>query len=219
VTATPPARSPVLTGRHVVLEPLSTGHIDDLVVAATEHRPASDFMYIPATPDEVKRHVTLVSNRKDRIPFAQRRTTDQRIVGCTSLIKPTFWRGRPAPDEVELGGTWLDRTAQRTPINTEAKLLLLTHAFETWDVWRVSITIDERNEESRRAIERLGATFEGVLRNHQMSYHPDDPDRPRNTAMYSFIDSEWPSTKLHLEGLLADPEAPGRDPGSAGTVA
>jgi RimJ/RimL family protein N-acetyltransferase len=198
VTATPPARSPVLTGRHVVLEPLSTGHIDDLVVAATEHRPASDFMYIPATPDEVKRHVTLVSNRKDRIPFAQRRTTDQRIVGCTSLIKPTFWRGRPAPDEVELGGTWLDRTAQRTPINTEAKLLMLAHGFDRWRVHRVSLMTDARNQRSRNAIMRLGARFDGILR----AARPASDGVIRDTAAFSILEAEWPTIRTNLEARL-----------------
>jgi RimJ/RimL family protein N-acetyltransferase len=195
----------VLTGEQVVLEPLSMDHVDDLVVAAVEHRPVCTYTEVPSTPVEVERYVSRMLKQKGCMPFAQRRIADGRVVGCTAYFQPIWWRGRFEPDEVEIGGTWLDRTAQRTAINTEAKALLLTHAFERWAVWRVNVLIDERNEVSRRAIERIGATFEGVLRNHQMSHHPDEAGRPRNTAMYSIIDGEWPAVKSHLAELLAHP--------------
>lgn len=106
----------------------------------------------------------------DARPFVQRAMPGGEIVGSTRLFDFRWWRGRLVPDELEVGGTWLAPAAQRTPINTEAKLVLLTHAFETWEAVRVAICTDERNERSRRAIERLGATFEGVLRNHRCSY-------------------------------------------------
>ena len=99
----------------------------------------------------------------------QRRIDDGTVVGCTRFLNPAWPLGRSDPDEVEIGGTWLSPSAQRTPINTEAKLLLLTHAFEVWNVQRVAICTDARNEQSRRAIERLGAPFEGVLRRHRRS--------------------------------------------------
>ncbi len=83
-----------------------------------------------------------------------------------------WWSGRDVPDEVEVGGTWLAASVQRTPLNTEAKLLLLGHAFEMWGVHRVALATDARNERSRAAIERIGARFEGVLRNHRFSYAP-----------------------------------------------
>ena len=85
-----------------------------------------------------------------------------------------WWRGRPDPDEVEIGGTWLAADVQRTAVNTEAKLLLLTHAFDVWNVDRVALATDERNERSRAAIARLGATFEGILRNHRPSRVPGE---------------------------------------------
>jgi RimJ/RimL family protein N-acetyltransferase len=193
----------VLHGAHVILEPLTLDHLDDLVVAATVHRPDCDYTHVPTDAETMEQHIAAICSQQGRMPFAQRRVTDGRVVGSTGFMSPTWWLGRFAPDEVEIGGTWLDRTAQRTGINTEAKLLLLTHAFEVWKVWRVDIKIDERNEASRRATERIGATFEGVLRHHQMSRHPDEHGRPRNTAMYSIIDSEWPSAKERIEDLVA----------------
>ena len=97
-------------------------------------------------------------------------------------------RGAQLPNEVEIGGTWLAGAAQRTPINTEAKMLLLTHAFEMWGVHRVAICTDALNERSRRAIERIGATFEGVLRNHRGSIGDAAEAGRRGTALrYSII--------------------------------
>ena len=113
-----------------------------------------------------------------------------------------FWTlGRPDPDEIEVGGTWLNASAQRTGINTEAKLLLLQHAFEQWHVQRVAICTDARNDQSRRAIERIGATFEGVLRCHRRSTRPDDVGRLRDTATYSIVIDEW----AEREGAAATP--------------
>jgi RimJ/RimL family protein N-acetyltransferase len=112
------------------------------------------------------------------------------------------WRKRPAPDEVEIGGTWLASTAQRTAINTEAKLLLLTHAFERWEVWRVAICTDAQNRRSRDAIERLGAQFEGILRSHRLLNQPGQT-RPRDTAIYSIIGAEWPAVRAGLVARLA----------------
>jgi RimJ/RimL family protein N-acetyltransferase len=192
----------VLRGEHVILEPLSPEHGDDLAIAAVEHRPRCEYTEVPGSAAELGRYITRMRGQKGCMPFAQRRVADGRVVGCTAYFNPIWWRGRFEPDELEIGGTWLDRTAQRTAINTEAKLLLLTHAFETWAVWRVAFTIDERNEQSRRAIERIGATFEGVLRNHQLSYHPDEPGQPRDTAIYSIIDSEWPAVQQQLTARL-----------------
>ena len=197
----PEQRGPTLTGKLVVLEPLGTEHLDELVVAVSEHRPHADYTIVPQ-PDDVERYIVTMRKQRGCMPFAQRRVADGRVVGCTAYFQPIWWRGRFEPDEVEIGGSWLDRTAQRTGINTESKLLLLTHAFEHWTVWRVSVLIDERNTQSRRAIERLGAICEGVLRNHQMSHHPDESGQPRNSAIYSFIDGEWPAVKAGIEGLL-----------------
>jgi RimJ/RimL family protein N-acetyltransferase len=114
-----------------------------------------------------------------------------------------WWPGRDTPAEVEIGGTWLATDAQRTPLNTEAKLLLLSRAFDDWHVFRVAVMTDERNERSRAAIERLGAVFEGVLRNHRPSTgFLGHPGRPRDTAAYSIIQSEWPDVRHRLQARL-----------------
>jgi RimJ/RimL family protein N-acetyltransferase len=118
------------------------------------------------------------------------------------LLDLRWWRGRRQPDEVEIGGTWLSAPEQRTPINTEAKLLLLRYAFEQLGAWRVAICTDADNARSRTAILRLGATYEGILRNHRLRYNATPP-QPRNTAVYSIIDREWPSVGEHLSTLLA----------------
>ena len=122
-------------------------------------------------------------DRGDAVPFVQRRLADGQLVGCTRYMDIRSWSGRGVPDEVEIGGTWLAASAQRTPINTEAKLLLLTHAFETWEVYRVALATDARNERSRTAIARIGASFEGELRNHRWSFAPGEAGQPRTTAL------------------------------------
>jgi RimJ/RimL family protein N-acetyltransferase len=116
-------------------------------------------------------------------------------------MEPRWWRGRHEPDEIEIGGTWLAASVQRSAVNTEAKYLLLTHAFESWGVWRVAICTDEDNVRSRTAIERLGAGFEGILRNHRLRYNTN-PVEPRNTAVYSITDADWPGIKHGLETRL-----------------
>jgi RimJ/RimL family protein N-acetyltransferase len=102
--------------------------------------------------------------------------------------------------EVEVGGTWLAASAQRTPINTEAKLLMFEHAFEVLGVHRVAVCTDVRNARSRTAILRIGATFEGVLRSHRGSYVPGEG--ARDSAMYSVIAGEWPDVKTLLLARL-----------------
>ena len=109
-------------------------------------------------------------------------------------------RGGVHPDAVEIGSTWLTASAQRTPINTEAKLLMLTHAFEVWEVLRVTLKTDARNARSRDAILRLGARFDGVLRAHMPAY---DIAEPRDSAFYSILASEWPSVRDRLTASLA----------------
>ena len=111
------------------------------------------------------------------------------------------WRRAGAhPDAVEIGSTWLTASAQRTPINTEAKLLMLTHAFEVWNVLRVTLKTDARNGRSRNAILRLGAQFDGVLRAHMPAY---DIAEPRDSAYYSILASEWPDVRDRLTEALA----------------
>ncbi len=137
------------------------------------------------------------------IPFVQRRASDGLVVGQTNYLNIERRDDEArTPFVVEIGGTWLCPAAQRTPINTEAKLLLLRHAFAVWNVIRVQIKTDERNTRSRAAILRVGATFEGVLRNMQMGNGDRGYGAPRNTAVYSVIDSEWPEVEQRLIGML-----------------
>ena len=131
-----------------------------------------------------------------------------RVVGATRFLNVEFWawppgsplqRGEDVPDVVEIGATWLAPDAQRTAINTEAKLLMLTHAFEVWRVHRVSLVTDSRNMRSRNAILRLGARFDGVLRGARVAFD----GVIRHTAAYSILESEWPEVKAGLEAKLS----------------
>ncbi len=195
-----------LTGRHVQLEPLAIEHADGLVAAATVDRQTYDYTEVPGDEAAMRTYIEKLLAERDEarlFPFAQRRLDTGELAGCTRYMDLKWWRGRRRPDELEIGGTWLASTAQRTAINTEAKYLLLSHAFETIGVWRVAICTDARNERSRTAILRIGATFEGVLRNHRMRYNTPRPE-PRDSAVYSITDGEWPAVRQLLEQRLAD---------------
>ena len=195
-----------LTGRRVQLEPLQLAHVDELVEASTVSRETYGYTEVPGDREAMQRYVErLVEDHADAkvLPFAQRRLDTGQLAGCTRFMEPRWWRGRRDPDEIEVGGTWLAATAQRSAVNTEAKYLLLSHAFEQWEVWRVAICTDEHNARSRASIERIGATFEGVLRNHRLRYNTAAPE-PRNTAVYSITDSDWPAVKRSLEQRLSD---------------
>jgi RimJ/RimL family protein N-acetyltransferase len=110
---------------------------------------------------------------------------------------------RDFPDAVEIGATWLSHDAQRTQVNTEAKLLMLTYAFETWGVQRVVLRTDARNQKSRANIERIGAQYEGTLRHHMHSTDGAN-NGLRNTAVYSIIRQEWDAVKAQLQAKLAE---------------
>ena len=170
-----------LTGRYVSLEPLAPDHVEAIATAGAGDRSTFGYTQVPDGSDEAAAYVEWLLDdaaHERAAPFVQRRLDDGVIVGCTRYLNPAWPLGRADPDEVEIGGTWLSPSAQRTPINTEAKVLLLTQAFEIWNVQRVAICTDARNEQSRRAIERLGAPFEGVMRRHRRSTR----DRRRRPA-------------------------------------
>jgi RimJ/RimL family protein N-acetyltransferase len=133
------------------------------------------------------------------VPFAQVDVSDGRAVGVTRFMTFRFRGDETRPFAVEIGGTWLAASAQRSPVNTEAKLLLLTQAFDVWNVTRVDFKSDARNERSRAAILRIGASFEGVLRRWQPSMVVGEEDLYRDTAMYSVLDSEWPVVRARLQ--------------------
>jgi RimJ/RimL family protein N-acetyltransferase len=195
-----------LTGTHVRLEPLDPAHADELLDAANRDRSTFGFTAVPDDLASMHRYIDglLADAQRDVvIPFVQRRLAAGDLVGCTRYLDVVWQAQRHAPLEVEIGGTWLAGDAQRSAVNTEAKLLLLGHAFEQWQVHRVAICTDARNERSRAAIERLGASYEGILRNHRTSAgHLTDQGRPRDTASYSIIPDEWPAIRARLQERL-----------------
>jgi RimJ/RimL family protein N-acetyltransferase len=137
------------------------------------------------------------------LPFATVQRSSGAVVGSTRFWSLEFWpwpenhplrRPPGVPDAVEIGYTWLAPEVQRTALNTEAKLLMLTHAFEQWAVHRVSLRTDVRNARSRAAIERLGARLDGVLR----AASPAMDGGIRDTASYSLLANEWPATRARL---------------------
>lgn len=200
---------PALDGSLVRLEPLSVSHSADLAAAAEEDRGAYGFTVVPREW-EVEEFLAAHSTRaKDGVlaPFAQIRQRDGRAVGVTAYWDPRFWPGRAVPDAglcaIEVGWTWLAASAQRTGINVEAKLLLCEYAFETLGVVRVGFSADARNERSRRAIEGLGARFEGVMRQWSPSRAPGELGLLRDSAIFSVIASEWPAIKAAMRLRLS----------------
>lgn len=188
----------VLAGKVVRLEPLAESHIEGLAVAASEDRATYDWTPVPDGVDGTRAYVRAVLEMQregETIPFAQVRVADGAPVGVTRYLTLR-------PHAVEIGGTWLGASAQRTPVNTEAKLLLLTNAFETWNLGRVDFKTDARNDRSRNAIARLGATFEGVLYNWQESHAAGEDGKLRDSAMFSITDVQWPAVKAGLEDRL-----------------
>lgn len=188
------------------LEQLRIEFAEELVTAGNQDRSTYGWTAVPPTVDEMERYIIgLLTDQQSRtaVPFVQRRLSDGALVGCTRYLRLEWWGGNDLPDEVEIGGTWLAASAQRTPINTEAKYLLLRNAFDDWNVHRVSICTDARNTQSRIAILRIGATFEGILRSHRGSYAPGEENTiARDSAMYSVTRSEWPAVKARLGAML-----------------
>lgn len=188
-----------LEGRYVRLEPLAPAHLPALIEAGHDPevfkwfltKPLSDPAEMTAWFEEALRNQAAGAE----VGFATVRRTDGRVVGSTR-----FMDIRRPHRALEIGNTWLASEAQRTAINTEAKYLMLRHAFEVWGAVRVQLKTDERNEKSRAAIARIGAVFEGVLRNYQTRAFDD---YVRNTAMFSLTDRDWPAAKAALEVRLA----------------
>ncbi len=196
---------PVLHGTLVRLEPLSPCHAADLTIAAEEDRGAYGFTWVPRGT-EIDDYLNAQKERADTgklAPFAQVRVADGRAVGCTAYWDPRVWHDRLALYAVEIGFTWLSASAQGTGINIESKLLLLKYAFEELRVERVDLKTDARNERSRRAIEGLGAQFEGVLRQWSRSWTPGEDGMLRDSAIYSIIAAEWADCESRLLARLS----------------
>jgi len=203
--------SPItLEGRYVRLEPLSRDHVGPLLEIATGSRDTFQFTFLARDEPGMKAWVetALAEHAHGRaLPFATIDRRANRVVGATRFLNVEFWawpptspyqRGADVPDVVEIGATWLAPDVQRSGINTEAKLLMLTHAFDTWRVHRVSLVTDARNVRSRAAIERLGARLDGVLRAARIAADGGI----RDTAVYSIVEAEWPAVKLALMARL-----------------
>jgi RimJ/RimL family protein N-acetyltransferase len=194
---------PVLHGSLARLEPLAMSHAPDLARAAEQDRSSYDFTLVPRAAG-VKAYLAAQLARGGLTPFAQVRMRDGMAVGCTAFWNPRTWPGRQDLRAIEIGWTWLAASAQGTGINAEAKLLLFTYAFETLGVTRVDLKTDARNQRSRRAIERLGAHFEGVLRSWSPSWAPGEEGVLRDSAMFSVVAAEWQTVKSALDARLAN---------------
>lgn len=201
--------SHVLSGKHIRLEPLDHRHVDGLVAAAAVDTSLYQWSPIPQGKAETTRYVNTALTWRDAgtaVPFATVRVEDGVVIGSTRFFDLERWawpqghprHGRRDPDACEIGYTWLTRSAIRTGANTDAKLLMLTHAFETWQVLRVCFHTDVRNQRSRAAIERIGGKFEGILRAHRMAAD----FTARDSARFSIVAAEWPEVKQRLRLLL-----------------
>lgn len=184
----------VLEGQAVRLEPLEPRHAPDLLAAATPDL----FRFTPQAPaewsiDGFKREIEKVRAIANSIPFAVIHRQRDRAVGRT-----TYMEIRPSTRGLEIGRTWIGREFQGTTVNPEMKYLMLRHAFETLGAVRVQLTTAQDNLHSQRAIAKLGAVREGVLRNYGV--RPDGS--PRDTVIFSIIAPEWPATKTRLEERL-----------------
>ena len=187
-----------LAGRHAVLEPLSLTQLDGLTDAARDGDLCKLWYTAIPGPDamqaEIERRLGLQA-KGSMLPFATLDATGK-LVGMTTYMNVDAVHKR-----VEIGSTWTARSAQRGPLNTECKLMLLTHAFETLDCIAVEFRTHFFNQQSRAAIERLGARLDGILRNHQRASN----GTLRDTAVYSITEAEWPTVKAHLRWQLDKP--------------
>ena len=188
-----------LDGQHVAVEPLERKHSDDLTRAAADgdlHRLWYTMVPTPeGVPEEIERHLSL-REAGTMFPFAVIQKSTGHAVGMTTYMNIS------APNRrLEIGSTWYRKSVQRTPLNTECKLLLLQHAFEELESICVEFRTHFINTQSRRAIERLGAKLDGVLRSNMIMAN----GTVRDTAVYSIIQSEWPTVKANLTWRLEQP--------------
>tara|TARA_B100001540_G_scaffold311936_1_gene332225 strand:- start:600 stop:1202 length:603 start_codon:yes stop_codon:yes gene_type:complete len=195
------ARPVVLKGQLVRLEPLSQDHAQGLY---NRGRARDDWAYLPRACfidlADTRQWIDEALATPGQLPFAIVETGKGKVVGSTRYLNI-----RPEHRGLEIGWTWLGQEWQRTGVNTETKLLLLTHAFERLGCVRVEFKTDARNERSQRALERIGATREGVLRKHMIV----QGEYARDSVFFSIVDSEWVTVRQHLQALAAEP-APGR---------
>jgi RimJ/RimL family protein N-acetyltransferase len=198
----------VLTGKHIRLEPLDHHHLDGLVAAAAVDASLYQWSLIPQGKTAASAYIETAkawAAAGTAVPFAIVRLDGGAVLGSTRFWNLERWawpegharNGGSGPDACEIGHTWLTRPAIGTAVNTDAKQLMLTHAFETWQALRVCLHTDARNTRSRDAIERIGGKFEGILRAHRMAADYT----PRNSARFSILSEEWPGVKRRLNQL------------------
>jgi RimJ/RimL family protein N-acetyltransferase len=199
----------LLSGQHVRLEPLDHCHADGLVAASTIDTSLYQWSPVPQNKADATRYIETALAWRDAgtaVTFATVRVADGVVIGSTRFFDMERWawplgharHGRDVADACEIGYTWLARPAIRTAANSEAKLLMLTHAFESWQMLRVCLHTDARNQRSRAAIERIGGKFEGILRSHRMAAD----FIARDSARFSIVAAEWPDVKRRLSGML-----------------
>jgi N-acetyltransferase len=190
-------KSVVLTGKHVRLEPMTEEHVPGLAEIGVGQTFWNFMLYGNInTVDDMHNWVLDILSRAEKgtdLPFVAIHLASGRVAGATRYLNIM-----PKDRGLEIGGTWYGPEFQRTPVNTECKYVLLQHAFETLGCIRVQLKTDLRNERSQKAIERIGAVKEGVLRNHMIL--PDG--RYRDSVYYSILDTEWPAVKKKLEGMM-----------------
>ena len=204
-----------LEGAHVRLEPLSEDHVPALVEAASEDRTNYQWAIVPDGAEQMVAYVRDAMGKVadgSHLAFATVRRGQEpgepdRVVGSTRFCEVAYWRYAPGatlqrygvPDVVDIGFTFLAGSVQRTPVNTEAKLLMMTHAFEVWQVHRVALQTDVRNKRSWAAIERIGGQLDGIMR----ADRPGADDTVRTSARFAILADEWPAVKARLAARLA----------------
>ena len=203
---------PTLTGRHIRLEPLELHHAQALVRASAEDPALYQWSPVPRSLDAARAYIETALEWRaagKALAFATIRLADSTVIGSTRFFEVTRWNwpagherhGLSTPDICEIGYTWLAASGIRTPANTEAKLLMLTYAFEVWKVLGVCLHTDVRNLRSRAAIERIGGKLDGILRAHRLAADLT----PRNSCRYSITAAEWPEVKQRLTDRLNRP--------------
>lgn len=195
------AESVSLNGQHVTLVPLSHAHHDELVEALMDGELWTLWYTSIPTPDELRAEIDrrlALQSQGSMLPFAVIQKTTGEAVGMTTFLNIDAVNRR-----VEIGATWYRQRVQRSAVNTECKLLLLTHAFERLRCIAVEFRTHFLNLQSRAGIERLGAKLDGILRQHQTVRN----GTLRDTCVYSIIDREWPTVKVHLAHQLAKPRS------------
>jgi N-acetyltransferase len=200
----------------VTLSPLSLLDAEALWDTCSSSRETYSLTSVPASAEAMRAYIDGALTDQARgvaLPFVTRDSESGRVLGSTRFMNIERWtwpassslgRGPEDIDAVEIGATWLRSEARRTAVNTHAKLLMLTHAFEAWQVHRVTLKTDARNTRSRRAIERLGARLDGVLRAHMPAFD----GAVRDTAFYSIVRAEWPSVGERLRAMASSRSTP-----------